>query len=220
MAWHLHIYGWHNRTSHTSSGAISHNTSSLKGLMLWDRRDYWLTWRSWPWRSHPMLYGCGCGVAGKSNCLTTSIEMIFFWLPLSTIKWSGVPLTHICEWKSCSPSSRSSSSWIVAVAIVEMGSTSIIYLLLLFSKSGSKSRFISLSFSSATNDCIERHSSVLCQGFLCNSHEFSMSFLYFLLPLFSYIWDWLSWGCPSLLCPCFSHLLCFLNFCSILTAYQ
>ena len=30
----LHKYGWPNNTSQTSSGATSHNTSSVKGLML------------------------------------------------------------------------------------------------------------------------------------------------------------------------------------------
>jgi hypothetical protein len=75
----------------------SHNTSSLKGWMSYDNRHCWLTWRSRPCRSHPMLYGCGCGVVDNPNYLTTSAEMRFFWLPLSTIKCSGVPFTHICE---------------------------------------------------------------------------------------------------------------------------
>jgi hypothetical protein len=139
-----------------------------------------------------MLYGCGCGVVGKSNCLTTSAEMMFFWLPLSTIKCSGVPFTHICEWKSRSPSLRSSSGWIVVVVTVVVGSTSMICLLLLFFESGSKSRFDSLSLSLTTDDYIERHSSVLCQGLLWNSHHFPVSFLDFPLPFFSCIWDWLS----------------------------
>ena len=30
----LHKYGWPNNTSQTSRGATSHNTSSIKGLML------------------------------------------------------------------------------------------------------------------------------------------------------------------------------------------
>jgi hypothetical protein len=93
----FHIYGWPKRTSQTSSGETSHNTSSLKGWMSYDNRHCWLTRRSHPWRSHPMLYGCGCGVVDNPNCLTTSAEMRFFWLPLSTIKCSGVPFTHICE---------------------------------------------------------------------------------------------------------------------------
>jgi hypothetical protein len=139
-----------------------------------------------------MLYGCRCGVVGKSNCLKTSTEMMFFWLPLSTIKCSGVPFTHICEWKSRSPSLGSSYGWIVAIAIVAVGSTSMIYLLLLFSESGSKLGFNSLSLRSTTNDCIERHSSMLCQGMLWNSHHFPVSLLDFPLPFFVYIWDWLS----------------------------
>jgi hypothetical protein len=97
IAWRFHIYGWPKRTSQTSSGETSHNTSSLKGWMSYDNRHCWLTQRSHPWRSHPMLYGCGCGVVDNPNCLMTSAEMRFFWLPLSTIKCSGVPFTHICE---------------------------------------------------------------------------------------------------------------------------
>jgi hypothetical protein len=77
--------------------ATTNNTSSLKGWMLYENRHCWLTQRSHPWRSHPMLYGCGCGVVDNPNCLTTSAEMRFFWLPLSTIKCSGVAFTHICE---------------------------------------------------------------------------------------------------------------------------
>jgi hypothetical protein len=42
-----------------------------------------------------MLYGCRCGVVDNPNCLMTSAEMRFFWLPLSTIKCRGVPFTHI-----------------------------------------------------------------------------------------------------------------------------
>jgi hypothetical protein len=91
-----------------------------------------------------MLYGLRCGVVGKSNCLKTSTEMMFFWLPLSTIKCSGVPCTHICEWKSHSPSLGSSSGWIVAVAKITMGFSSIIYLLLLFYESRSKLGFDSV----------------------------------------------------------------------------
>jgi hypothetical protein len=55
------------------------------------------TQRYRPCRSHPMLYGCGCGVFDNINCLMTSVEMMLFFLLLSTIKCSGVPLTHICE---------------------------------------------------------------------------------------------------------------------------
>jgi hypothetical protein len=42
------------------------------------------------------------------------------------MKWSGVPFTHICEWKRQSPSSGSSSSygWIFVVEMVTLGSTS------------------------------------------------------------------------------------------------
>jgi hypothetical protein len=101
-----------------------------------------------------MLYGCRCGVVGKSNYLTTSAEIRFFWILLSTIKCSGIPFTHICEWKRHSPSSGSSRSfgWIVAVATVVVGFASIIYLLLLLSESESKSGLGYVSLSSATFD--------------------------------------------------------------------
>ena len=42
-----------------------------------------------------MVYGCGCAVVGKPNRFTTSAEMRFFWLPLSTMNCSGEPFTHI-----------------------------------------------------------------------------------------------------------------------------
>jgi hypothetical protein len=57
-----------------------------------------------------MLYGYKYGFVDNPNCLTTSAEMIFFWLLISIIKCSGVPFTHICEWKRRSPSSGSVGS--------------------------------------------------------------------------------------------------------------
>ena len=39
----FHKYGCPNNTSQTSRGAMSHNTSSVKGLMLYGRQHYWLT---------------------------------------------------------------------------------------------------------------------------------------------------------------------------------
>jgi hypothetical protein len=102
-----------------------------------------------------MLYGYGCGVVGKNNYLRTFTEMMFLWLPLSTIKCSGVPFTHICEFNIFSPSLGSSSGWIFADAKIVVGSALMIYLLLLFSESGSKSGFESLSLSSTTNECTE-----------------------------------------------------------------
>jgi hypothetical protein len=44
-----------------------------------------------------MLYGCGFGVVDNPKYLTTSAKMRFFWLPLSTIKCSKAPFTHIYE---------------------------------------------------------------------------------------------------------------------------
>jgi hypothetical protein len=78
----LHIYGWPKRTSQTSSGETSHNTSTLKVWISYDNRHFWLTQRSHPWRNHPMLYGCGCGVVDNLNCLRTFVEMRFLWIPL------------------------------------------------------------------------------------------------------------------------------------------
>ena len=153
--------------------------------MSYDNWHYWLTQRSHPCRNLPMLYGYECGVVDNPNCLTTSTEMRFFWLPLSTIKCSGVPFTHICEWKRCSPSSRSvgSSSWIVAVATITC-------LLPLFSEWDYESGFGSLSLISATNECFEWHSLVLCQGILWKSHHFPVSFFVFPWPFFSFGLDW------------------------------
>lgn len=75
-----------------------------------------------------MLYACECGMVGIPNHFTTSFEMRFFWLPLSTMNCSGEPFTHICEWKRCSPSSRSPGSFFytLAMATVALGSPSMI----------------------------------------------------------------------------------------------
>jgi hypothetical protein len=134
-----------------------------------------------------MLYGWECGVVSKSNFLMTSIEMRFFWISLSTMKCSGVPFTHICEWKWSSPSlgPSGSSSWIDVVAIVVVGYASMICLVLLFSESEYDLGPGSLSLSSVTNDCLERHSSVLCQGIFWKSHHFPVSFFIFPIPFFS-----------------------------------
>ena len=154
ITWCFHIYGWPKRTSQTSSGETSHNTSSLKGWITYDSWHCWLTRKSHPCRSHPMLYGCGCGVVENPNCLMTSTEMRFFCLPLSTIKCNRVPFTHICEWKRCSPSSGfvGSSGWIVAIATIVVASTSMIYPLPVFLESNSESRFKSLSLISTIDD--------------------------------------------------------------------
>jgi hypothetical protein len=128
-ACHFHKYGWPNNTLETSRGAMSHNTSSMKGLMLWGRRHCWLTQRSHPWCNHSMGYGCVCVVADKPNHFTTSTEMRFFWLPLSTMNCNGEPFTHILEWKRHSASSGSSgySFWIFVVATLALSSTLIIF---------------------------------------------------------------------------------------------
>jgi len=140
-----------------------------------------------------MLYGFGCGVVEKYNCLKTFTKIRFIWLLLSTIKCSGFPFTHICEWKRCSPclGSSGSSGWIVVVVTVAVGSSPMIYFLLLFFESESKSGLGSVSLSSNTNDCFERHSSVFFQGILWKSHHFLMPFIFMLL-FFSCGLEWLS----------------------------
>jgi hypothetical protein len=124
----------------------------------------------------------------------TSTEMRFFWLPLSTMKCSGVPFTHICEWKRHSPSSGLSGSpgWSLVVAMVALGSTSMIYLPLSSSSSELESTSDSEAFTSTTKDCFEWQSTVLCQGLLWKSHHFPVSFFVFFLSLFSCGLDWLS----------------------------
>jgi hypothetical protein len=110
-----------------------------------------------------MFYGCKCGVVDKYKFLMTSAEMRFFWLPLSIIKCNRVPFTHICEWKMRSPSSGfyGSSGWIVAVATILVDFTSIICLILLFSKSNSDSWLGSVSLSGALVDCKQTLSDLL-----------------------------------------------------------
>ena len=220
---------------------MSHNTSSMKGLMLYGRRHYQLTRRSHPWCSHPMVYGCGCAVVGKPNRFTTSAEMRFFWLPLSIMNYSGEPFTHIWEWKRCSSSSRSSGSsfWIFVMARVALGSALIICFPLSFPLSGFDSYLEhasdSKTFSSATNDCLARHSLVLWVELLWNSHHFPMSFFGFRALFFTCSFGRFSWATPPWLCillfglgapfPCFgfedpkSRFFC-LNFCLTLMAYR
>jgi len=111
-----------------------------------------------------MVYGCGCVVVSKPICFTTSAEMRFFWLPLSTMNYSGEPFTHIWEWKrhSYSFGSLGSYFWIFMVEIVALGSALIVYFPLSFPLSSfdleSEHASDSKAFSSATNDCLARHS--------------------------------------------------------------
>jgi len=64
----------------------------------------------------------------RPNCFMNFAEMRFFWLLLLKMSYSGEPFTHIFEWKSHSPlsGSLSSSFSILVVAILALGSTSII----------------------------------------------------------------------------------------------
>jgi hypothetical protein len=68
-----------------------------------------------------------------------SAEMRFFWILLSMMKCSGVPFTHICEWKSFSPYYGSSASpdWNLVAATMELGSASMICFSLYGSRSDS-----------------------------------------------------------------------------------
>jgi hypothetical protein len=86
-----------------------------------------------------------------------SAEMRFLWLPLSMMKCSGVPFTHICEWKRRSPSSGSSGSlsWSLVVATVALGSMLMIYLPLYSFESESEPTSDSKAFTSATRNCFE-----------------------------------------------------------------
>ena len=85
-------YVWPNNTSQTSRGEMSHNTSSIKGLMLYRRWHSWLTQISHPLWSYLMVYGCGCVVVGKPSRFMTFDEMRFFRLPLSAWTIAGDPL--------------------------------------------------------------------------------------------------------------------------------
>jgi hypothetical protein len=155
------------------------------------------------------------------------------------MKCSGEPFTHICEWKRHSPSSGSLGSlgWTMVVVMVVLRSTSMIC----FPLSGSNSELEPASdfevFNSATNNCFERHSSMLFQVLLWNSHHFPVYLFVFPLPFFVGGLDRLSCGGLSLLyfffCglglpfPCFcceefadpNSRFFYLNFFLILTTY-
>jgi hypothetical protein len=124
----------------------------------------------------------------------TSTKMRFFWLPLSMMKCSGFPFTHICEWKrhSLSYGSSGSPGWSLVVETVALGSASMICLPLSSSGSESEPTSESGAFTLATSDCFERQSTMLCQGILWKSHHFPVSFFVFLVSFFSCNLDWLS----------------------------
>ena len=69
------------------------------------------------------------------------------------------------------------------VVKMALGSASIICFPLSRFDLNSESSSNSEAFSSAMSDCIEQHSSVLCQGILWYSHHFPMSFFNFSLPI-------------------------------------
>ena len=167
---------------------------------------YWLTQRSRPWINQPMVYGWGCGIVDKFSLLTTSANIKLFYLPLSRMKFSGVPFTHICEWKRCSPSSSSIElfGWIFAVVMVALGSASMIQFPCYELEFDSRSNSFSLRWNN--NDYFKRYSSVLFQGILWNSQKFPMSLFIFSLPFFSRGLEWMCWGGPSFLYPFFCEL--------------
>jgi hypothetical protein len=121
------------------------------------------------------------------------------------MKSSGVPFTHICEWKRHSPSSGSSSSpgWSLVVATLALGSVSMIHLPLSGSSSESEYASNSEAFTSATSNYFERQSTMLCQGLLWKSHRFPVSFFVFPVSFFAWRLDWLSWYYPYFLYPLF-----------------
>lgn len=188
-----------------------------------------------------MVNSVGCVVVGKPISFMTSIEIRFFWLPLSTMNCSGEPFTHIWEWKRCSSSfgSSGSSFWIFVVATMALGSASIIYFPLSFPLFGLDLELEhasdSKTLSSATSECLGWHSLVLWVELVWNSHHFPMSFFSFSVLFFACIFGRLYWATPPWLFPLFcglgahfpclvfvdpkSHFFC-LNFCSTLTAYQ
>jgi hypothetical protein len=155
-----------------------------------------------------MVYGCGCAMAGKPNRFTTSTEMRFFWLPLSTMNCNGEPFTHILEWKRRSASSGSSGSslWIFVVATMALGSASIIYFPLSGSNLELEHASDSEAFNSATSDCLARHSLVLWVVLLWNSHHFPVSFFGFVVLFFACGFGRLSWATPPWLGPLFCGL--------------
>ena len=145
-----------------------------------------------------MVYDCGCAMVSRPSCFMNSVEMRFFWLPLSTRNCSGEPFTHIYDWKRRSPSSRSSGSslWSLLVEIMALGSTSIICFPMSSPLSGSSSGSEHASdygaFSSAASNCFVWHSFSLWVGLLWNSHHFTMSFFGFLVVF----WVTPLWRCP------------------------
>jgi len=126
---------------------------------------------------------------------------------LLKINYNREPFTHIYEWKRYSPSFGSASSlfWILVVATVALGSTSMIYFPLSFHLLGSdlESKHVSdlEVFSSATLDSLAQHSLVLWVGLLWNSHHFPMSFFIFMVFFFSCSFDDLSSVAPPWIFP-------------------
>ena len=84
----FHKYACLKNTSKTSRGAMSHNTSSVKGLMLYGRRHYWLPRRSRTWWSNPMVYSCGC-------------DMCYAPIPIGVIFHDWLVKSQICSSFPC-----------------------------------------------------------------------------------------------------------------------
>lgn len=92
---HLYKYGWPNNTSQISREATSHNTSSVKGFMLYERWHCSFMCRTHPCWSHLIMYIFGCAVVGKPIRFMTFAAMGFFWLLLLTMNCSRESFTHI-----------------------------------------------------------------------------------------------------------------------------
>jgi hypothetical protein len=68
-----------------------------------------------------MVYGRGCNCISRFIIVMTFVEIMFFWLLISTTKYGGVPFTNIYEWKRRSQS-LTSFDWAFVVMIVALGS--------------------------------------------------------------------------------------------------
>jgi hypothetical protein len=77
-----------------------------------------------------------------------------------------------------------SSGWTFVVVMVTLGSRSMIHIPFFGSESEFELAFDPRDFVSTNNDCLERHSLVLCHEILWNSHHFPVSFFNFPLLFF------------------------------------
>jgi hypothetical protein len=88
------------------------------------------------------------------------------------MKWSGVPFTHICEWKRHSPSSGSSGSsgWTFVVAMVTLGSASMIHVFPFLAQNQSLSQHLTLGISSQPTMTVWSDIHQYCAKGFCGTH--------------------------------------------------